>query len=236
LQLLGEKLVIRSVNTQRYPIPAYLPFQTPGEEIANAILHGIGAGLSIAGLVLLVLRANGYLHGSGGGALAITAYTLFTAAMISMFLASTLYHAIVNEAAKRIFRILDHSAIYLLIAGTYTPFCLLAIKGAFGWAFFGFEWALAITGITLYSVNSKLLKKAEVAVYILMGWVIVFGAFRLVRALPLSSIIFLFAGGVAYTLGTIWYGQKCRRGSHVVWHVFVLIGAYCHWQSMWLMS
>jgi hemolysin III len=219
-----------------YPIRQPLPFQTPGEEIANAILHGLGGGLSIAGLILLILRANGRLNGAGGGAFATTAYALFGAAMISMFLASTLYHALTHEGAKRVFRILDHSAIYLLIAGTYTPLCLLALKGAAGWVFFGFEWALAATGIVLFSVNSKLLRKAEVAVYILMGWAIVFGAFRLVRVLPRVSLIFLFAGGVSYTLGTLWYGKKHRRGAHVIWHIFVLIGAFCHWFSIWLFS
>lgn len=219
-----------------HPIPRPLPFQTPGEEIANAILHGLGAGLSVAGLILLVLRANGRLNGAGGGAVATTAYVLFTAAMICMFLASTLYHAITHERAKRVFRVLDHSAIYLLIAGTYTPFCLLPLKGALGWTFFGVEWTLALCGITLFAVNSKFLKKAEVFVYILMGWAIVFSTFRLVSAIPLASLIFLFAGGIAYTLGTLWYGQKHRRGAHVIWHVFVLIGACCHWFSIWFMS
>jgi hemolysin III len=241
MQLPLEKRVLMGVsnnnqNRKTYRIPSPLPFQTPGEEIANSILHGIGAGLAIAGLVLLVLRANGYLGGSGGGAIAVTAYVLFTACMISMFLASTLYHAITHEGAKRVFRVLDHSAIYLLIAGTYTPFCLLALKGTLGLVFFCFEWACAVAGITLYSANSKFLKKAELAVYILMGWLIVFGAPRLARVIPLPSIIFLFGGGLAYTLGVVWYVQNARRGSHVVWHVFVLIGALCHWFSIWCMS
>lgn len=216
-----------------YPISRPLPFQTPGEEIANAVLHGLGTGLSIAGLVLLASRANGSLNGAGG--VAVAAYVLFTSTMICMFLASTLYHAIAHEGAKRVFRVLDHSAIYLLIAGTYTPFCLLALKGAFGWIIFGAEWALAFAGITLFAVNNRLLKKAEVCVYVLMGWAIVFGAFRLARAVPRISIILLFAGGIAYTLGTIWYGRKHRRGSHVIWHIYVLIGAGCHWFSIWFM-
>jgi hemolysin III len=186
--------------------------------------------------VLLVLRANGKLGGAGGGAWAITSYILFTASMISMFLASTIYHALTHEGAKRVFRVLDHSAIYLLIAGTYTPFCLLALKGAMGWIFFGVVWALAITGITLYSVQNKFLKKAEVAVYILMSWLILFGSARLVQALPLASVILVFGGGVLYTLGTLWYAQKHRRGTHIVWHVFVLLGAFCHWLSIWFMS
>jgi hemolysin III len=219
-----------------HPIPQPLPFQTPGEEIANAVLHGLGAGLSIAGLILLVLRANGRMGGAGGGAIAVAAYVLFTAAMICMFSASTLYHAITHERAKRTLRVLDHSAIYLLIAGTYTPFCLLPLRGALGWTFFGVEWALALCGAALFAVNGKLLKKAEVFVYIFMGWAIAFSAFRLVREIPPASLVFLFAGGAAYTLGTLWYGQKHRRGAHIIWHVFVLAGACCHWFSIWFIS
>jgi hemolysin III len=156
--------------------------------------------------------------------------------MISMFLTSTLYHAIQHEGAKRVLRILDHAAIYLLIAGTYTPFCLLGLKGALGWSFFGVEWSLAITGITLYAVNCRLLKKAELGVYMLMGWAIVAGWFRLMSTIPTASLILLAGGGVAYTLGTIWYSKPHRRGTHVIWHVFVLAGAVCHWWSIWLMS
>jgi hemolysin III len=237
MQLSHIQCCLKGVNVdKKYPIPRPLPFQTPGEEIANSILHGLGGGLSIAGLVLLLARANGFIGGKGGGALAVTAYALFMATMLSMFLASTLYHAISHEGAKRVFRVLDHSAIYLLIAGTYTPLCLIAIQGALGWAFFGCEWALAATGITLFSIDNKFVKKAEVAVYILMGWAIVFGAFRLFQAISTLSAVFLFAGGLAYTVGAFFYMQKHRRGSHVVWHIFVLAGAFCHWESVWLMS
>ncbi|MDR1985900.1 MAG: hemolysin III family protein [Treponema sp.] len=217
-------------------IPKPLPFQTPGEEIANGILHGFGALLAIAGLVLLVLRAQGYLGGSGGGAAAVYSYAIFMATMIAMFLTSTLYHAIQHERAKRVFRIFDHSAIYLLIAGTYTPFCLLALKGPWGWICFGMEWALAITGITLHAVNCKILKKLERGVYIGMGWAVVLFGPGMVKAIPFSSLMFLAGGGLAYTLGVIWYSQPTRRGAHVIWHVFVLAGAISHWWSMWLMS
>jgi hemolysin III len=213
-----------------------LPFQTPGEEIANSILHGIGALLAIAGLVLLTLRANGMLGGNGGGPLAISSYVIYTSSLISMFLASTLYHAIQHEKAKQVFRILDHSAIYLLIAGTYTPFCLFVLKGAFGWTLFGIEWGLAILGIIFYAVNFKFLKKIEVVVYILMGWAIVVGWNPLYKAVPRLSLILMVVGGIAYTLGTIWYAQKIRRGTHVTWHVFVLAGAVCHWFSIWFLS
>jgi hemolysin III len=219
-----------------YAIPSPLPLQTPGEEIANSILHGLGVLVAIAGLVLLLLRANGYLGGAGSGPLALVSFTLFGVSLIIMFLASTLYHAIQHEGAKRVFRILDHSAIYFLIAGTYTPFSLLGFRGALGWVYFGIEWGLAATGIALYAANCKFIKKAELVVYMLMGWALVIGFSRLYRSIPLTSIIFLAAGGIAYCLGTIWYGKHNRRGAHVVWHVFVLAGAVCHWFSIWYMS
>jgi hemolysin III len=213
-----------------------LPFQTPGEEIANSILHGIGWLLAVAGLVLLTLRANGFIGGRGGGSLAVASYVMYTASLICMFLISTLYHAIEHEKAKQVFRILDHSAIYLLIAGTYTPLCLTALRGTLGWSLFAAEWGLAVLGIVLYAVNYKPLKKIEVIVYILMGWAIVIGWSSLSKVIPQLSLILLIAVGVAYTLGTIWYIQKVRRGTHVTWHVFVLVGAVCHWFSVWFMS
>jgi hemolysin III len=218
------------------PIPKPLPFQTPGEEIANGILHGLGALLAIAGLVLLVLRAKGQLGGAGGGMVALCSYSIFMAAMITMFLTSTLYHVIQHEGAKRIFRIFDHSAIYLLIAGTYTPFCLLALNDLWGLVCFGIEWTLAITGITLHAVNCKVLRKLERWVYIVMGWAVVMFGSRLVKAIPVLSLVFLLGGGLAYTLGVIWYSKPTRRGAHVTWHIFVLVGAIAHWWSIWLMS
>lgn len=222
--------------SKRIRFSASLPFQTPGEEIANSVLHGLGALLSVAGLIILVLRAQGFLGGHGGGPRAVVTFTIYTVSLIILFSASTLYHGIQNLGAKRIFRILDHSAIYVLIAGTYTPLCLLALRGAWGWALFGIEWALAILGIILYSVGLPGLKKVEVIVYILMGWAVVAGWGPLLRALSPQGIYWLLGGGVAYTAGTLWYRQKARRLTHVVWHVFVLIGALCHWWTVFLIS
>jgi hemolysin III len=219
----------QSINSTLLP----LPFRTLGEEIANAILHGIGALLAVAGLVLLVLRGNGYLGIAATGAKTITSYVIFTAAMLCMFLASTLYHAIQHTGAKRIFRILDHSAIYLFIAGSYTPFCLVGLRGALGWTIFSAEWALAAAGITLHAVNYRPLKKLELAVYILMGWAIVIATVPLVRSISHLSLILLAGGGAAYTLGALFYRQHGTRGAHVTWHVFVLAGALCHWLSIW---
>jgi hemolysin III len=207
--------------------------QSRREEIANAILHGLGAVLAVAGLILLTLRARGELGGKGGGALELASLTVFAASMILMFLVSTLYHAIQHKKAKRVFRILDHAAIYLLIAGTYTPFSLLCLRGALGWTYFGFEWALAAAGITLYAMGLKFMKKIELALYILMGWAVIAGCYKLYHTLPRQSFIFLMAGGAAYTLGTFWYSRHKVRNAHVIWHFFVLAGAAFHWFSAW---
>jgi hemolysin III len=205
--------------------------QTIGEEIANSILHGMGVLLGILGLVFLVQRAGG-LFGPGGG---LAIYMIFSVAMILMFLASTLYHSLQSPGVKRIFRIFDHQAIYLFIAGTYTPFCLLGLKGAWGWALFGFEWIMAFTGIVLYGLNCRFVKKAELAIFILMGWAILAGFVPLVKALSLKSLVLLFSGGVAYTAGTFWY-RAGKTMTHVVWHVFVLAGAVCHFWAVWFLS
>ena len=218
------------------PLPLPLPFQTPGEEIANSILHGLGVLLAITGLILLTLRNLGYIGGTISSAMVIACYVIYSAAMVSMFLASTLYHAIQHEGAKRVFQILDHSAVYLLIAGTYTPFCLLGLGGAWGWAYFGIAWTMAIIGTVLYAVNWKYLMKAELWVYLAMGWAIVGGIWLLYSRIPRISFFLLLAGGIIYTIGTFWYRRRHRRGAHVVWHCHVITGAACHWLSLWFMS
>jgi hemolysin III len=218
------------------PVPTPLPFQTPGEEVANSILHGVGILLAAAGLVLLVLRATGRIGGTAAGSLAVLCYSVYSATMILMFFTSTLYHAIQHEGTKRVFQILDHSTVYILIAGSYTAFSLLGLKGAWGWAYFGVEWALAVAGTVLYAVNWKFLRRAELAVYILMGWAIAAGLPRLFKHVPRASFILLLAGGVVYTLGTFWYRRRHRRFSHVIWHCHVIAGAVCHWLSLWFMS
>jgi len=226
-----------SVSTiKRAPVAAVFPFYTIGEEIANSILHGIGALGATAGLILLRLKTTGFLGGQRASNLDIAAVLLFTASMIGMFLISTLYHGIQHQGAKRILRRLDHSVIFVFIAGTYTPFCLTGLQGAWGWSLFAVEWSLAILGITLNILDFKALKKIEVAAYIMMGWAIVVGFVPLLRSIPIQSIILLLAGGTAYTIGTIWYRMKSVRLTHVVWHVFVIIGTVCHWFSIWYMS
>jgi len=219
----------------RYKTSPPLPFQTPAEELANSILHGIGALLAIAGMVLLAVRGSGGFDEKSDHWMLVSG-VIYGSTMFIMFMASTLYHAITHEKTKNILRILDHGAIYLLIAGTYTPFCLVALRGPWGWTLFGIEWGLAILGIVLYATGLKALKKIEVAVYILMGWAIVMGWRPLVEAVNWSSIVFLLIGGLLYTAGTFWYRMKSRRGTHVVWHVFVLAAAIAHWFAIFLLE
>ena len=211
------------------------PSYTLKEELANSLIHGVGTLAAITGLVLLTIRSRGFLGGQKTGAMGTTTAVLFAATMICMFLASTLYHAVRREKLKRILRVLDHAAIYLLIAGTYTPFCLTALKGAWGWTLFSLEWGMAGAGIIIHALGIKSLKKLEIAAYIIMGWAIVAGWFRLVDSVSLRTLLFLVAGGLFYTLGVFWYRKKNIPGTHTVWHVFVLAGAVCHWLSVWAM-
>jgi len=210
-----------------------LPFYTIGEEIANSVLHGIGALAAITGLVFLILKNTGFLDGHRAANIDITAAVLFTATMIGMFLISTLYHAIQHKSVKSLFRKLDHSVIFIFIAGTYTPICLSGLRGAWGWGLFAFEWALALTGIILNILDSKTIKKIEITVYIMMGWAIIIGFIPLIHRVQIISIILLLAGGAAYTLGVIFYKKKSIKYTHVIWHTFVIIGAGCHWFSIW---
>jgi hemolysin III len=208
-------------------------FYTVGEEIANSVLHGIGTLLATAGLVLLSLRAAGLLGGQNLGSLGMVAVLVFAVTMIGMYLISTLYHAIQHEGAKRVLRKLDHSVIYIFIAGTYTPFCISGLGGIWGWGLFTFQWSLALLGISMNILEYRHLKKIMVAVYLLMGWSIVVGFVPLLRSVPFQCVILLFAGGAAYTLGTLWYRKKHIKLTHAVWHVFVLIGTICHWFAVW---
>ena len=228
------------MNTIKRSFPAAvqnaIPLYTIGEEIANSILHGIGTLLAIAGLVLLSLKTRGLLGVQRAGGLDIIAALVFTAAMIGMFLVSTLYHAIQHKGVKQILRRLDHSVIFIFIAATYTPFCLSGLRGGWGWTLFAVEWFLALLGITLNILDSKTLKKIEVAAYIMMGWAIIIGFVPLIRSVPVKSIILLLAGGAAYTAGTIWYRKKNVKLTHVIWHIFVLAGTVCHWFSIWYLA
>ena len=184
-----------------------------GEEIFNSITHGIGAGLAIAALVLLIVKAATQAP-HGLKAYYVTSWTLFGSSLVILYLMSTLYHALTPPKAKSVFSVFDHASIYVLIAGTYTPFCLASLHGALGWTLFGIIWALAITGITLYSVFGSKLRAASVITYILMGWLIVFAFKPMYNVLPPVSIVFLISGGIAYTAGVVFYSMKDRKWMH----------------------
>lgn len=204
------------------------------EEIWNSITHGIGAGLSIAALVILVVRAV-YLAPDSMRALYVTGYSVFGSSLILLYLMSTLYHALTPYGAKKVFSIFDHSSIYILIAGTYTPYCLTALQGATGWTLFGIIWALAVLGVVFYAVFGNRLRFLSVIMYILMGWLIIFAIKPMKTALSQDSLVFLVSGGAAYTVGVIFYALKKVRYAHCIWHLFVLAGSILHFFSLFLL-
>ncbi len=197
---------------------------TKNEEIANSISHGIGIGLSIAGLVLLTIKAS-FSH----NAMKIVSFTIFGATLILLYTASTLYHSfyinVDSPKAKYIFKLLDHSAIYLLIAGTYTPFVLGPLRGPWGWSLFGVVWSLAIIGIILNVFFVGRYPVLFTSVYLAMGWIIVVSGKTFILKTPKNALILLFAGGLAYSLGVIFYAFQKLRYNHLIWHFFVLAGS-----------
>ena len=199
---------------------------TRGEEIANSITHGIGAALGIAGLVAIVLVSA--LHGS---AVQMVAGIVYGTSLVLMYTSSTIYHALANNRAKRVFKILDHSSIYLLIAGTYTPVTLIALRGPWGWTLFGVVWGLCVCGIVFKSLWIGRLKVASTVVYVLMGWCAVLAIRPLLAALPWAGFVWLIAGGLCYTAGVAFYVNS-RRFAHSIWHLFVLAGSVCQYWAV----
>ncbi|MBF0104892.1 MAG: hemolysin III family protein [Deltaproteobacteria bacterium] len=197
--------------------------QTLGEEIANSITHGIGVGLSIAGLSILVVRAALY-----GDAWQVTSFAIYGTTLVLLYLASTFYHAFQRPRVKKVFHILDHSAIYLLIAGTYTPFALVSLRGPVGWTLFGLMWGLAVTGIVFKAFFVERFGVISTAIYILMGWAIVFAIKPALGAIPAGGLLWLLAGGLSYTCGVVFYAWKKLPFNHTIWHLFVLGGSICH--------
>jgi len=200
--------------------------QSLGEEIANSVTHGLGAVLSLVALPFLVL--SGLPHGAG----VVAGNVVFGASLFLLYISSTIYHSLARNRAKRVFRILDHSAIYILIAGTYTPFMLGVLRGAWGWSLLAVVWGLAVLGVALTSAVGVKFPRASVVVYILMGWLIVVAVKPLITHLPPAGLAWLAAGGLAYTGGTAFYGWKRLRYQHTVWHLFVLTGSICHFVAV----
>ncbi len=196
-------------------------------EIANSVTHGIGVPLAIAGLVLLIVFATIY-----GNAWHVVSVSIYGSTLVLLYAASTLYHAIQAPKVKRILRIIDHSAIYLLIAGTYTPFTLVTLQGVRGWVMFGVIWGLALLGILykVFFINRHVV--ISTLFYLLMGWLIIFSIRDLYLSLPLNGLILLGAGGLSYTLGMLFYAGRDKLLMHAIWHLFVLGGSICHFFSI----
>jgi hemolysin III len=194
------------------------------EELANTITHGIGLLLSIAGFG--VLLAFAILRGDASHLIACSVYG---ATLICLYAASTLYHAAVSARLKHALKIFDHSAIYLLIAGTYTPFLLLYLRGAWGWWLFGVIWSLAFAGIIFKFWFVDHFQHVSTAIYVAMGWLVIIAAKPVLADVPARSLLWLVAGGLLYSLGVIFYAWKRMPYGHVVWHVFVMGGSTCHY-------
>ncbi len=204
-------------------------FYESREETLNVITHGIGFILSIAALVILVVAASKY-----GTARHITSFAIFGVSLIVLYAASTLYHYAKNPGLRHKLNILDHSAIYVLIAGTYTPFTLVVLKGWVGWTIFGISWGLAIVGIIFKIFYFGKYDKISTIAYVLMGWVIILAIKPLIESFPTSGLIWLFLGGLAYSIGAIFYSIKGIRFNHAIFHVFVLLGSFCHFMAVFL--
>ncbi len=206
------------------------PYQRD-EEIANAITHGIGTLLAIAGLAILVVHAA-LFSPNGQTGYYIAALSVFGASMVFLYLTSTLYHSLLTTKAYPVFERLDHSAIYVLIAGTYTAYCLTALRGTVGWWIFALIWSLAALGITLYAIFGSKLRVISVFTYVVMGWIIVLAAKPLQETISNQSWVLLLVGGVVYTVGAGVYALRKIRWSHPVWHLFVMGGTALHFFSV----
>ena len=198
-----------------------------GEEVANSVTHGVGWLLSVCGLAILVTLAA-----TTGGALRVVSCAVFGATLVLLYAASTLYHALPSERAKHVFRVLDHSTIFLLIAGTYTPLSLVAVGGPWGWSLFGAIWALAAFGVLLNTVAHGRWRWLSITLYVVMGWLVVVAIKPLVAAIEPGALVMIVAGGLAYTLGLVFYGWNRLPYNHAVWHLFVLTGSVLHYLAI----
>lgn len=199
-----------------------LPIYSTLEEVLSAVSHGVGVLLSIAALVLLLVRAP-------DDSITLVSLVVYSGTLILLYLVSTLYHALGVNKGKQVFRVLDHCSIFLLIAGTYTPLSLAVIRGTAGWVLFGVIWAAAVVGIVFNAVNLKRYQKLSMVCYICMGWAVIFAAKPLAGSMPVWEIILLLAGGVFYTVGAVLYAiGKKKKYVHSLWHLFVLVGSVFH--------
>lgn len=201
--------------------------QSPGEEIANTVTHGIGAALGVAALVVLVVFAS-----LRGDAWRVVSLSIYGTTLVLLYLASTLYHAFRGRRIQRLFQIVDHTAIYLLIAGTYTPVTLVHMRGPWGWTLFGLIWGLALAGIVSKTFIRKRVPGLSVAFYVAMGWLALIALQPILRTVPHGLLAWIVAGGVCYTLGVAFFAWERLPYHHAVWHLFVLAGSGCHFFGM----
>ena len=199
------------------------PTSTVGEEIANSVTHGLGAALAVAGLVVVVTYAS-----LTRDPWQVVACSIFGATMVVLYTASTLYHSISQPRAKAILRSFDHCAIFLLIAGTYTPFTLISLRGPWGWSIFGVVWGCALAGIVLRTVVGNRWRAPSVVLYVVMGWVAVVAVKPLLGAVEPGGLILMVLGGLAYTVGIVFYAWRTLPYHHAIWHGFVLVGSALH--------
>jgi hemolysin III len=204
-----------------------IPDYSIREEFFNTISHGFGLLLSIPALVLLVVFASIY-----GDAWHIVSFSIYGTSLVLLYLASTLYHGVSNRVLKKKLNVLDHAAIYLLIAGTYTPFLLVILRGAWGWSLFGVIWGIAVIGIALKIFISGKLKIVSAITYVLMGWIVIIAIKPLINNLETGGLWWLFAGGICYTVGAIFYVWKKIPLNHGIFHLFVLGGSFAHWWAV----
>ena len=193
------------------------------EEVANSISHGLGLLLALVALPVLVLAAI-----EAGNVRFLVGVSVFGGTMVLLYLASTLYHSLTHETAKQLFRLFDHTAIFLLIAGTYTPFALGVLRGPWGWSMLAIVWSLAIIGITLKINKRTRHSRISIVLYVIMGWLAVVAIKPILMLIPVPGILLIFAGGLAYTGGLAFFGAHRIRYNHFIWHLFVLAGTTCH--------
>lgn len=200
---------------------------TLGEEIFSSVSHGIGTLLAVGGTVVLIILAALF-----SDVWAVVGSAIYGGSLIMLYTMSTLYHAITNEKAKSFFQVMDHTTIFFLIAGTYTPITLTILRGSLGWVLFGIVWGAAALGITLNAIDLKRFSKPSVACYIAMGWVIIIAIKPLLEVMTPLSLWLLVAGGVFYTVGVIFYAIKKIKYFHSIWHIFTILGSTCHYFSI----
>jgi hemolysin III len=198
------------------------------EEKLNVLSHGFGLILSILGLVLLILRANEL-----GETVHLVSFSIFGASMILLYAASTFYHSATNKSLRYKLNILDHASIYVLIAGSYTPFALVTLDGWVGWTIFGVVWGIALTGIILKLFFTGKYQTLSTIMYVLMGWIIVFAIKPLYNNLSSEGLWWLFAGGISYTIGAVLFSFDKVKFNHAIFHIFVLFGTFCHYLSIY---